>query len=106
VRFLSSSNLPTLSLPTFILQNYYKILILLPSFFPPLKLIIICLFKKLVEKKNLKLHENYFRGKRKLLMIRVRFLKRRRREVKVDQSLVANGMFHAWWPMEGSMLGG
>jgi hypothetical protein len=51
-------------------------------------------------------------------MIRVRLLKRRRREVKVDlklggqwnvpslvingmfQSLVANGMFQAWWLME------
>jgi hypothetical protein len=57
-------------------------------------------------------------------MIRIRLLKRRRREVKVDPKLggqwkvpkfggqwnvpclVANGMFHAWWPLEGSMLGG
>ncbi len=39
-------------------------------------------------------------------MIRVRLLKRRRREVKVDPKLVANGMFQAWWPMECSKLGG
>jgi len=71
-----------------------------------------------------RLHENYFRSKRELPMIRVRLLKRRRKEVKVDPKLggqwkvpklngqwmipclVANGMFHAWWPMECSMLGG
>jgi hypothetical protein len=43
-------------------------------------------------------------------MIRVRLLKRRRREVKVDPklggqwnvpSLVAIGRSQAWWPMEG-----
>jgi hypothetical protein len=34
------------------------------------------------------------------------FLNRRRREVKVDPCLVANGMFYAWWLMEGSKLGG
>ncbi len=48
-------------------------------------------------------------------MIPVRLLKRRRKEVKVDPKLggqwkvpclVANGMFHAWWPMECSKLGG
>ncbi len=48
-------------------------------------------------------------------MIRVRLLKKRRREVKVDPklggqwkvpSLVAIGKFHAWWPLESSMLGG
>jgi hypothetical protein len=48
-------------------------------------------------------------------MIRVRLLKRKKREVKVDlklggqwnvPSLVANGRFHAWWPMECSKLGG
>jgi hypothetical protein len=45
-------------------------------------------------------------------MIPIRLLKRRRREVKVDPHLVANGkrrrfpclevngMFQAWWPME------
>jgi len=47
-------------------------------------------------------------------MIRIRFLKKRKRDVKVDPKLggqwkvpclVANGMFQAWWPMEGSMLG-
>jgi len=53
--------------------------------------------------------------KRKPPMIRVRLLKRRRREVKIDPklggqwnvpNLVANGMSQAWWPMEGSMFGG
>ncbi len=48
-------------------------------------------------------------------MIRVNLLKRRRREMKVDPKfcgqwkvpcLVANGKFHAWWPMECSKLGG
>jgi hypothetical protein len=57
-------------------------------------------------------------AKRELPMIRVRLLKRRRREVKVDPklggqwkdpkldgqwkvpSLVAIGMFQAWWPLE------
>jgi len=48
-------------------------------------------------------------------MIRIHFLKKNRREVKVDPklggqwnvpSLVANGRFHVWWPMEGSKLGG
>ncbi len=48
-------------------------------------------------------------------MIQIRLLKRRKREVKIDPklggqwnvpSLVANGRFHAWWPMEGSMFGG
>jgi hypothetical protein len=47
-------------------------------------------------------------------MIRICLLKRRKREVKVDSHLVvngrrrrrfprleANGMFQAWWPMEG-----
>jgi hypothetical protein len=38
-------------------------------------------------------------------MIRVRLLKRKKKEVKVYLGLVANGMFQAWWPMEGSMLG-
>jgi hypothetical protein len=54
-------------------------------------------------------------AKRELSIIQICLLKRRRREVKVDPklggqwnvpSLVANGMFQAWWPMEGSMLGG
>jgi len=57
-----------------------------------------------------RLHENYLRSKRELPMIRVRLLKRRRREVKVDPklggqwkvpSLVANGRSQVWWPMEG-----
>ncbi len=54
-------------------------------------------------------------AKRKPPIIRVRLLKRRRREVKVDPklggqwnvpSLVVNGRFHAWWPLEDSKLGG
>jgi hypothetical protein len=54
-------------------------------------------------------------AKREPLIIRVRLLKRRKREVKVDPkfggqwnvpSLLAIGMFHAWWPLEGSKLGG
>jgi len=68
-----------------------------------------------VENKYSRLHENYLRGKREFPMIRVRLLKRRIREVKVDPklggqwnvpSLVAMRMFHAWWPLECSMLGG
>jgi hypothetical protein len=34
-------------------------------------------------------------------MIRVRLLNKRRKGVKVDPSLVANGRFQVWWPMEG-----
>jgi hypothetical protein len=54
-------------------------------------------------------------AKREPPIIRVHLLKRRRREVKVDPklggqwnvpSLVANGMFQAWWPLECSKLGG
>jgi hypothetical protein len=54
-------------------------------------------------------------AKRELPMIRDRLLRRRRREVKVDPklggqwnvpSLVAIGRFQAWWPLEGSKLGG
>jgi hypothetical protein len=63
-------------------------------------------FQEVYGNKYSRLHENYLRGKRELPMIRVRLLKRRRREVKVDPCLVANGRFHAWWPMEGSKLGG
>ncbi len=68
-----------------------------------------------MENKYSRLHENYLRGKRELSMIQVRLLKRRRREVKVDPklggqwnvpSLVAIGMFHAWWPLGSSKLGG
>jgi len=68
-----------------------------------------------VENKYSRLHENYLRGKRELPMIRIRLLKRKIREVKVDlklggqwnvPSLVAMRMFHAWWPLECSMLGG
>jgi hypothetical protein len=48
-------------------------------------------------------------------MIQVLLLKRRKKEVKVDPklggqwnvpSLVAIGMFHAWWPLECSKFGG
>jgi len=48
-------------------------------------------------------------------MIRIRLLKRRKREVKVGPklgghwnvpNLVANGRFHAWWLMECSKLRG
>ncbi len=64
--------------------------------------IILFLLKKLVGTSILKISiENYAWGKKKPPMIRVRLLKRRRREVKVDPKLVANGMFQAWWPMEG-----
>jgi len=54
-------------------------------------------------------------AKREPPIIRVRLLKRRRREVKVDlklggqwnvPSLVAIRMFHVRWPLEGSKLGG
>jgi hypothetical protein len=69
--------------------------------------IILFLLKKLVGTSILKISiENYAWGKKKPPMIRVRLLKRRRREVKVDPKLVANGMFQAWWPMECSKLGG
>jgi hypothetical protein len=74
-----------------------------------------------------------FEAKKKLPMIRVHLLKRMRREVKVGPklggqwkdpklggqwkdpklggqwkvpSLVANGRFQAWWPLECSKLGG
>jgi hypothetical protein len=89
-----------ISLP--FLQTYYKILILLPSFSLPPRLIIIFLFKKLVETSIQDWIENYVRGKREPLMIQVCLLKRRRREVKVDPklggqwnvpSLVVNGMW-------------
>jgi len=48
-------------------------------------------------------------------MIRVRLLKKKRREMKVGPKfggqwkvlcLVANGKFYVWWPMEFSKLGG
>jgi len=48
-------------------------------------------------------------------MIQVHLFKKRRREMKVDPklggqwkvpSLVANGMFQVWWPMECSKFGG
>jgi hypothetical protein len=86
-----------------------------PSFFPLLKIIIIFLFKKLVETNIQDCMKIIFEAKRELTMIRVCLLKRRRKEVKVDPKLggqwkvpclVANGRFHAWWPMECSKLGG
>jgi len=45
-------------------------------------------------------------AKREPPIIRVRLLKRRRREAKVDPNLVAIGRFQARWPLEGSKLGG
>jgi len=75
-----------------------------------------------VENKYSRLHENYFRGKRELPIIRVRLLKRRGEEGGSKAwwpmegsmlggqwnvpNLVANGMFQAWWPMECSKFGG
>ncbi len=97
------------------LQNYYKILILLSFLLPSIRTNHYLPLQEACGNKYSRLHENYFRGKRELPMIRVHLLKRRRREVKVDPKLggqwkvpclVANGMFHAWWPMEGSKLGG
>jgi hypothetical protein len=53
--------------------------------------------------------------KREPPIIRIRLLKRRKREVKECSklgghwnvpSLVAIGMFQAWWPLECSKLGG
>jgi hypothetical protein len=55
------------------------------------------------------------KAKRELPMIRIRLLKRRRREVKVDpklgghgriQSLVAMEGSKAWWPWKDPKLGG
>ncbi len=86
-----------------------------PSFFPLLRLIIIFLFNKLVETSIQDCMKIISEAKRELPMIRIRLLKRKRKEMKVDPkfggqwkvpSLVANGKFHVWWPMEGSMLGG
>jgi hypothetical protein len=97
------------------LQNYYKILILLSFLLPFTKTNHYLPLQETCGNKYSRLHENYFRGKRELPMIRTRLLKRRNREVKVDPKLggqwkvpylVANGMFKAWWPLEGSMLGG
>jgi len=81
------------------------------SFFPLPTLNIIFLFKKQVFKITWKLSPR----QSELPIIRIRLLKRRRREVKVDPklggqwnvpSLVAIGMFHAWLLMECSKLGG
>jgi len=86
-----------------------------PSFSPPPRLIIIFLFKKLVGTSIQDWMKIMYGEKKELPIIWIRLLKRRRREVKVDPklggqwnvpSLVTNGRFHAWWPMEGSMLGG
>jgi hypothetical protein len=85
------------------------------SFFLPPRLNIISLLKKLVKQVFKIASKLSSWQKREPPMIRVRLLKRRRREVKVDPklggqwkvpSLVANGRFQAWWPMEGSKLGG
>jgi hypothetical protein len=86
-----------------------------PSFFPLLRLIIIFLFKKLVETSIQDCMKIISEAKRELPMIRVRLLKRKRKEVKVDPKLggqwkvpglVANGRSHAWWPMGCFKLGG
>ncbi len=86
-----------------------------PSFSPLLKLIIIFLFKKLMKTSIQDWMKIISKAKREPPMIQVHFWKSRRREMKVDSklggqwnvpSLVANGRFHVWWPMEGSMLGG
>ncbi len=82
------------------------------SHFP--RLIIFFLLKKLVGTSIQDWIEIMSR-ERELPMIRVCLLKRRRKEVKVDPkldgqwkvlSLVANGRFQVWWPMESSKLGG
>ncbi len=86
-----------------------------PSFSPPPRLIIIFLFKKLVGTSIQDWMKIMSGEKREPPMIWICLLKRRRKEVKVDPklggqwnvpSLVANGRFHGWWPMEGSMFGG
>jgi hypothetical protein len=70
--------------------------------FPQLpRLIILFLLKKLVGTSIFKIELKVMSGEKRATMIRVHILKRRRREVKVDPHLVANGMFQAWWPMEG-----
>jgi hypothetical protein len=99
-----------------------------PSLSQQPKLIILFFLKKLVGTSILKIELKIMSGVRERApMIRVRLLKKRRREVKVDPHLVANGrrrkrfpclevngrrrrrfpclkvngMFQAWWPMEG-----
>jgi hypothetical protein len=63
-----------------------------PSFSQLPRLIIFFLLKKLVGTSILKIELKIMSGeKRKTPMIRVCLLKRRRREVKVDPHLVANG---------------
>jgi hypothetical protein len=81
------------------LQNYYKIFILLSFFFPPTKTNHFFPPQKTWTSIQDWI-ENYVWGKKEPPMIRVRFLKRRRKEVKIDPkfggqwnvpSLVANG---------------
>ncbi len=58
-----------------------------PSFSLSPRLIIIFLLKKLVETSIQGWIENYVQGKREPSMIEIRFLKRKRKEVKVDPKL-------------------
>jgi hypothetical protein len=58
-----------------------------PSFSLPPRLIIFFLFKKLIGTNIRDWIENYVQGKKKPPMIRIRLLKRRRKEVKVDPKL-------------------
>jgi hypothetical protein len=85
------------------------------SFLPLLRLIIICLLKKLVGTSIQDCMKIISEQEREPPIIRAHPLKRRRREVKVDPKLggqwkipclVVNGRFHAWWSMEDSMFGG
>ncbi len=96
----------------------FKTITRFPFYFPSLsqlpRLIIFFLIKKLVGTSIFKIELKIMSGeKRETPMIRVRLLKIRRREVKVNPHLVANGrkrkrfpcleanrMFQAWWPME------
>ncbi len=71
------SHLPTLSLDfysTFLPSSLHQDQTLFPS-------------SRSLSNKCSRLHENYPRGQERLLTIRVRLLKRRRREVKVDPKL-------------------
>jgi len=69
-----------------------------PSFFLLLRLIIIFLFKKLVENKYSRLHENYLQSKEKAPNDPSPPFK--------EKEKGSEGRSKAWWPMEGSKLGG
>ncbi len=93
------------------LQNYYKIFILLFFLFPSTKTNHYFPLQEACGNKYSRLNQNYLRSKKKKPpMIRIRLLKRKRKEVKVDSKLggqwkvpclVVNGMLQTWWPMEG-----